>query len=693
MQDTEKAELPTQFPLRDGLVLHGRSDSGTHWTLEDTERGQFFRLGKAEQAFLSELLLSHDASTAFERCTESSQAASISQSRAMRLCKWLDANGLTRASASATKKPAPSSNPLMAFYHWKLPLVNPDEWLNSLHRSCGWLFSRNALVFAVCLLLFALAATTGKWEVFLASYENLFSSWRWITIAASWCILKIIHEIAHGGTCRRYGGEVREAGIAMILLMPIAYVNVTSSWRFPSRWQRLHVTLAGVVVELSVAGIALLAWNWIDALPLKQAAADVVLMASVSTLLFNLNPLLKFDGYFALADLTGIDNLYGLGQSYARYFGLRYLLGVNAESPTLPRNRFGWIKWYGCCAAMYRVLTVLGLLTAAATFFHGAGILVAMVGVFYFVLRPLIALAQHLWQLRRLGEFSLVKSSLRFTGVFLLMVGPIWLIPASGSWTNPAIVEYSPPAVIRARTSGFVDQVHVVDGASVEEGDPIVTLSNDQLKLEYTEMRKELAQIEYEILAAQWSGNSSELADAEQRKCAREKQLMELDTRVRSLVVRSTSNGRVLARDIELLLGSYVEVGDELATIGREDSKRLKISISHTEASTLPQWRDKPVRVIVPGLTYWHSKLSRVESRSNTVPADQSLLAVNGGSLASRMEKDQLVLCEPRFNAYVELPAKQSRQLRCGQRAAVFLDSDQPSLGAYWLEQALRQGW
>ncbi|MEM9646154.1 MAG: hypothetical protein AAF989_14285, partial [Planctomycetota bacterium] len=298
MQDENS--LPDQFLLREDLIWIPRDDGSGRVVVEDRVSGKFFRIGQAEFQFVEALLETGSAESAWRQCQQADAGSCLNRQKCESFCKWLLASGLTRLPRPASTG-IPSSESwriskiLASAFFWRVPLVNPDRHLQRFNLAFGWMFGANAIWTAILVLLGALIITTGKWNELLSGYEGLFSSWRWVVLTVAWCALKIVHEVAHGATCRRYGGEVKEAGLAMILFVPIAYVNVTSSWRFTSRWKRLHVTLAGVGVELFIAGWALIVWNWTDVLSIQQAAADVFLLASISSLVLNLNPLLKFD--------------------------------------------------------------------------------------------------------------------------------------------------------------------------------------------------------------------------------------------------------------------------------------------------------------------------------------------------------------------------------------------------------------
>jgi len=670
--------------------------------LENKSNGKFFRLGVNEVEFVEALTETASPHASLTLVNQGNTLQKLSLNQAHSICQWLVKVELAELDPSASgpppSKPTSVAGLFSAVYFCKIPVINPDRFLLATGRYVNGVFSPPAM--AIMALLFAIMflVTLSDWDKFVSSYENLFVSWRWLWMLVAWVLLKAIHEFAHAATCRRYGGEVDEAGLAMILLMPIAYVNVTSSWRFVSRFQRLHVTLAGVTVELAFAAFALLVWHWSDSSTIRCAAADMVLMASVSSLLFNLNPLLKFDGYFALADLTGVDNLYDHGRAYARYFGARYILGLHVTRPRIPGYESDgdaplWIKAYGIAAAIYRVFTTSGLMIAAAALFNGIGIVFAIAGAFTFVGTPIYQLFQHLNKLYKSDDLNLTRLSLRLSLMMSAIVVPVCYIPATYTWTVPGVIEYDPPVVLRTRSGGFVKTVHVGDGQAVSAGQKIVTLENRDLELRWWEVKTQVAQVEQEVLAAQWHNESSELHDAMVRKESLLTQLTELQSQVDHLVLRAPCDGLVLARQLRFLQGSYVEPGDEIAVVGNENRKRIKISVAPYEAARAEQWINRPVRIVLPGVATFESKAARIETMVSKQPAHESLVASNGGSLSATVDENgKIVLCEPRVNAYVPIASEQAMRIRAGQRAHIRLDSTISSLGSVawtWMKQQL----
>ena len=673
--------VPAQFHIRKDLILHCDPDehSESRVVLEDTANHKFFKLGSVEANFFK--ILQSEPSVQKAMSNQPAEKA-LDEQQVIRFCRWLETSGLLEDSTASNSKPSKNFWAQLFFFRWSV--VNPDSSLERLVKSSGFLFSWQASCFALVVASVGACIAASQWTDFVASYTNLLSPWRGVWLLVTWFALKIVHEVSHGGVCRRYGGNVPDAGIALILFMPIAYVDVSSSWKFASRWQRLHVTLAGVIAELFVAGSAMFLWLSCDSLVMKNAAADVVLAASFTTLLFNLNPLLKFDGYFALSDITGIDNLYQYGQSYARYFGRRYILGLQTDQPNLPTRLTRSIKIYGVVAAVWRVVTVSGLLMGAAMMFAGAGIALAMVGCIFFILKPLWQLAKELRVLHQKGELSLTILGMRVSILSACTAGLLFLVPGELRRTCPGIIEYDPPATLLAPTNGFVEQVFVLDGQFVRAGQPILQLHNDEIELDALRKQTQLEQAKFNFRSAQWQSDSSKLEEARSSVHALEQQYSELAKRVDQMLVCAPHDGKVVSRSLRVLPGQYLHQGDEIGAIGDERSKRLKISLSEWEATRFDQWRDLAIHICVPGKWGWKSQISRVETRASEIPPDASLTAANGGSLPVQAKDgyDDPVLTSPRVNAYISLGRSRSEQLRSGQRCVVRIACSQMSLGA-----------
>jgi len=230
-------------------------------------------------------------------------------------------------------------------------------------------------------MFFASLQVWQQWARLLESSRGVFATSNWIWLGLGWLALKAVHEFSHGLVCKRFGGTVREAGVLLVLLTPIAYVDVTSSWRFSSRWQRILTAAAGMHSELLVAAVASLIWCRTSNSMVEHVCFNVAVMASVTTVLFNLNPLMRFDGYYILSDLIGLPNLYSQGQIFLQYLVRRYVLGLSASLPDWSPGAGLLIRVHSIAALLWRMFISAGLIVAANTLFYGAGVVMAAAAV------------------------------------------------------------------------------------------------------------------------------------------------------------------------------------------------------------------------------------------------------------------------------------------------------------------------
>ena len=252
------------------------------------------------------------------------------------------------------------------------------------------------------------------WDEFIASSHLIFSPHNWLSMALAWVVLKIVHELGHALVCKRHGGEVREAGLIFILLAPAAFVDVTSSWRFASKWQRIHVAAAGMYVELVLAALAAMVWSQADSVVLRHLLFNMIVMASFSTLVFNANPLMRFDGYYIFADLLEIPNLATEGVRFVRQLGAYVFYGRMLPSRELLGGR-GWVvRIYGLAAWLWRLVVCVSLLAAASVLFKGAGLVLGVAGAACWFGKPLVQTAGELY--RHYHESPLVAAASRHRG-------------------------------------------------------------------------------------------------------------------------------------------------------------------------------------------------------------------------------------------------------------------------------------
>ena len=280
----------TKLTLRPDLIFSPGSFGGDNcYTVEDPVNSSFYRVGIAEYRFIS--LLDGDSTVGhvLALLARTYPDTALTEGEAAVVCRWLVESELAFTSESSRparlKETADAATRARTWQNWnpttvRLPLLQPDRFFDAVIRWISWLYSPSAL--AVWLIVAVVAAyhVASRWDRFVASSQGIFASDNWLWLGLAWIALKVLHELSHGAVCKRYGGTVREAGIMLIMLAPVAYVDVTSSWSFRSKWQRLHTAAAGMIVELIIASLAALVWSFTEpgtlSLVYSQESRDVV---------------------------------------------------------------------------------------------------------------------------------------------------------------------------------------------------------------------------------------------------------------------------------------------------------------------------------------------------------------------------------------------------------------------------------
>src|SRR3989339_625393 len=284
-----------------------------------------------------------------------------------------------------------------SFLFLRIPLFNPNPLLDRIRplimALTGW-----GAFWVWCLTL-----VWGAWTAFenratlldqsegVLSISNL--PWLYVCLAG----LKLFHEAGHAFVCKRFGGEVRTVGVMFLLFTPLPYVDASSSWGFANRWHRIYATFAGMAVEFFFAAAGALVWAHTAPGLTHSLAFNVMLIGSVSSLLFNGNPLLRFDAYYMLSDYAEIPNLYQKAQQQWKYFGDRYLLGtVAAQSKATDRKEWVWLTLYGLLSFLYLMLITVGIALFLMDQWLPLGLLVLGMTVYSRLLSPLYQLFKHL---------------------------------------------------------------------------------------------------------------------------------------------------------------------------------------------------------------------------------------------------------------------------------------------------------
>lgn len=692
----------TRARLLDGVTFTPQVyGSEFYYHVQSPGQTAWYRIGATEYVFLSLMDGTCSFCEALAKTARTLGAEALPQESALSLYRWGIENRIVGLQEADTPERMSAEKKSQAAFWQKLnplwirvPFGRPDALLQALEPVLGWLFSPVASFVAVCMMAAAGAQLASDWEKFSADSANVFATSNWMWLAAAWVLLKVIHESAHGLVCRRYGGEVAETGVILAFFAPLAYVDVTSCWAFRSRWQRIHTAAAGMYVELLVASIAVFVWTFSQSAVLSHLMYNLIVMASLSTILFNANPLMRFDGYYILSDLLQIPNLYNLSSDETRSAVGYLLFGKTRTSPKVVGRRRVILLLYGVAAFVWRIFICVTMVIAASVLFQGAGIVLSALAVLAWFAVPVFSVARRGIQIAALSPVRAVRGFVLAGTIILLFVAVTAYCPLPFGNAAPGIVCLPDGATVRTNVDGFVEDVHVQEGDEVVEGDLLITLRNDEVSLNERDLLLQIQQETIRHQAALKEHDAAAARIAEGNLDSLREQLFEAETRAESLLIRATHNGRVIGRQLKQMRGSFVKEGQELLFVDDGKQRELRVSVAQEDFSVVESLQSTATTIRIGSRPACTGALSRTIPRASRRLAQPALAASEGGMLPvmeSKGDDGQSTpeLTEQRFSAVFKIESAQLYPA-VGERGYVALPGSHDCL-AEWVYFRLRQ--
>jgi putative peptide zinc metalloprotease protein len=601
----------------------------------------------------------------------------LAEGELMQLDDAADIAGLFRRRAERARRRRPLVNPLA----FSMPLFDPSRLLAPLDAIGRRLFRPWTLLAWVLLALAGTLAAAMHWGELREHAVTHMGTGRYLLLAwVSYPFVKLLHELAHGLAVRRWGGAVHEFGITFLVLTPTPYMDASAAAAFRDRWQRLMVSAAGILVELALAAAAVLVWLAVQPGLVRDVAFVLVFVCLASSLLFNGNPLLRFDGYHVLCDLLETPNLATRSHAYWVHL-LRRLLGADAPAPAMGRGERKWMLAYSPLSWGYRltISTALVLWLAersAALGWLGAALLAA-----YVVVRPAFATAKAVWQSLPAGT-PRRRAGLGIGVTAGLLSVAFLALPVPSTVTAQGVVWAPEQATVRAETDGFVAEVLAHDGQTIEAGTPLVVLAEPGLLAERDMLRSRLLGLRARQYDAILRDPSQARNVIEELKSV-STELERVEQRIDRWTVRSKTAGRLVLPHAEDLPGSYVPKGGTLAYVLEASPAVVRAVVSEDNA---PLVRGRTagieVRLAEAGTSVAARLLREVPAATRVLPS-AALGEPAGGSLAvDPADPKRVRALEPMFLFDVSLERRVAERL--GQRAWVRFDLGAEPLALQW---------
>lgn len=549
-------------------------DGAPQWTLADPLRGRYFKLGAAAVRLLRHWTLGDPQRVLAAANAE--PGAPLGPSELEGMLSFLSQHDLIAAvdekqrASYALKAGAQRQSlwkrVLHQYLFFRIPLWRPDPFLNRawpvLERHGSWLLRWGLpLVFALGLFL-----VIRDWQRFLATFPHLFSLGGALAFGVALTFAKLCHEFGHAFMAKRAGCRVQSMGLAFMVMLPMFYTDVSDAWRVQDRRSRLLIGAGGVMAELLLAVLALLAWSLLPDGPARTAAFMLASATWVTTLLINLNPFMRFDGYFLTSDLWGVDNLQNRAFALCRWRLREALFGYGEPapepwSPAMTRRLLIW----GYGSWIWRAILFFGIaLTVYHLFFKVLGIFLMLVELVWFIGLPVWKEFGEWWKRRDQAaphKVLLVGSAL---GMTLLVL----LVPWRSSVEIPALLEASRTSALHAPVAARLKAVHVTDGQSVESGQLLLELDSPDLDSRLSIVRREIDILQLQL--RRQSARSETAADAgilEQRLAEAVAEYRGLAAQRERLQLRAPQAGVVRDLQRDLSVNRWLHPAEPLARI------------------------------------------------------------------------------------------------------------------------------
>lgn len=476
----------------------------------------------------------------------------------------------------------------------RLPLIDPDRFLTATMPFVQPLFSLAGLLAWLTLVGAGLVLTVLHWpEIVNNGSDQAFSTHNLLLLLAVYPVLKTLHELGHAYATKAEGGEVHEMGVMFLVLVPMLYVDASASTAFREKWRRALVGGAGIMVEMALAAAAIVLWVNAEPGLVRALAFNVALIGGVSTLIFNGNPLLRFDGYYVLSDLIEIPNLAARSNKYLFYLVRRHAFGVHEEvPPVVAPGEAGWLVFYSIAAFVYRLVMISGVALFIASRFFFIGVALAIIAVMAALVWPAATGIKYLLfspQLARHRRRAITVSAGAALAVFALL----FVVPVPYATMSEGIIWIGDESTLRALVDGFIKSIEVPSGTAVGAGtvlvrleDPILSAKHGVLQSQLNELQRRLEAVpldqivEANLIREQIQHTGAELAQNEHQ--------------LADLVIKANHAGRFfLGGDAEDMSGEFLRRGDVIGYLLTADEPIIRTVVPQADADLVRRRTDR----------------------------------------------------------------------------------------------------
>ena len=531
----------------------------------------------------------------------------------------------------------------------KIPIIDPEKLLTGMYPYFRWIFTKTFITASSLSMLLALVLVASQWKTFYDKLPDFQSFFTWWTIFYFWiclAVIKIIHEFGHGLTAKHYGGEVHEMGILFLVLTPALYCDVTDSWLLPNKWKRIWISAAGIYVECFLASIATFVWWYSTPGMINSLAMATMFICSVNTIMFNANPLLRYDGYYVMADWLEIPNLRIKSTQFFAYLIQEKVLGLEIPVQSyMPRSRRILFVTYAVASYIYRWFVTFAILwflsqvlkpykLEAVSYLLAVGALFPLMGM------PVYQIGKFFYTPGRMRKVKKVRA-FAFVGAALALVTAILLIPTPLRIQGTLVLKLAKPEEIYAQVEGRLVEMPVKNGTWITKDTVLAKLDNPQKQKELSEKQQDY---NINLHKAIWYGQGSELQDraqaAQHKEHAEklEKVIAEVISNLGKLTLISGRDGQVVGAPHREHIGEWIKPGKAFCEVGDPHHLEAHLLMDQSDIHLIGVDSAAWVKIYGKAEVTYKSHVSEIARRNrDEVPTEMSNLA--GGEIASKPDK------------------------------------------------------
>ena len=574
----------------------------------------------------------------------------------------------------------------------RLPLWDPNRFLDRTYPYVSGLFTTWGMIAWVLLAITGTVLAITHFDQITEniydralSIENLFVLW------LVYPVVKAFHELGHGYAIKANGGEVHEIGIMFLVLIPVPYVEASAASGFRDKYQRMLVGGIGIMVEMGLATLALMIWLNVEPGPTHVVAYNVMLIGGISTLLFNGNPLLRFDGYYVLADWAEIPNLGSRSNNHIFYVLQKYVFASKDVEPvtSLAAERW-WFVLYGVLAFIYRMFIMFAIILYIGGKFLALGVLLAIWAIFTQAVVPIAKGVQHLFSSPKLRANR--PRAFLMTGGALAIIGAVlFVMPFPHISRLEGVTWPSDRSQIRIESDGFVAELPVQSRTDVQAGDPIVISDEPLLQARAQLIRAQIHSLEVQEAATRFSDRIEAALTREEISAARVN-LERVEEQIASLTVRAPRDGKIVIPGYGDLIGQFVRQGGLVGyVVDKDDTLSIRIMVDQDQVGFVREDVEE-IEIIPEG--YGQDPIPAViirETPGGTIRLPTPALGVQGGGEipVDPRDGDGIRTLERYFEFELRVPDGSGTDF-LGRRVQVKIDHGWEPMG-FQIWRALRQ--